>query len=282
MLLNLCSKVAFTGAKQKIQNINRDDTKENQQRRTPNAKMTIRPIKSSLRNGHKTYQCPLKVVPVGANVESRLNDNIINLTDPSMIQLSEAIQAAKLTGKRILVSGKDLNTDEAKHQMPQPQAYAAQSQFEANMSRLLKHRYAQKPNIDVKLHSFTAADQELMCRSRSADDIHHRGARSFDMPESSVMRVRSEHRVISFREIYSDDSDCESLSESEGSMGDMTPFTFLNNMPLECPSSKISTVKYLTVSVKSQEWNFPQTALLCYMINLVHLVFVIACLRGMF
>ncbi|XP_034658359.1 uncharacterized protein LOC117895077 isoform X1 [Drosophila subobscura] len=298
MFLNLVSKVLFTGAQQKIQKINFNETNDNQKHRALNAKVTTRSINSNLRNGLKNCHIvkkspPLDTVQVVPKIESRLSDGIIKLTKPTTIQMGEAIQTAKLTGKRILISEKDLSTDDGKL----PLTFVAQSQYKTNKSRFLvsfwtkkflkphlnKQKFvqertnAQKPKIDYDVHVFTAETQELMLRSVSADDVR-KIKRSLDVPELSVMRVRSESRVISIREMDIDESDCESLTESVDSINDMSAFKPIDNMQLEL----ISPVKYLTASVKPLELNPPQTALLCYMINFAHLVFAIACLRGIF
>ncbi|XP_034139042.1 uncharacterized protein LOC117590490 [Drosophila guanche] len=298
MFLNLVSKVLFTGAQQKIQKINFNETNDNQKHRAPNTKVTMRSINLNLRNGLKNCHIvkkspPLDTVQVVSKIEGRLSDGIIKLTNPTMIQMGEAIQTAKLTGKRILISEKDLSTDDGKL----PLTFVAQSQYKTNMSRFLgsfrtkqlhkphlhKHKFvqekknAQKPKLDHEIHVFTAESRELMRRSISTDDVHNK-KRSLDVPELSVMRVCSENRVISIREIDSDESDCESLTESVDSIKDMSAFKPIDNMRLEL----ISPVKYLTASAKPLELNPPQTALLCYMIDFAHLVFVIACLRGIF
>ncbi|XP_034658369.1 uncharacterized protein LOC117895077 isoform X2 [Drosophila subobscura] len=278
MFLNLVSKVLFTGAQQKIQKINFNETNDNQKHRALNAKVTTRSINSNLRNGLKNCHIvkkspPLDTVQVVPKIESRLSDGIIKLTKPTTIQMGEAIQTAKLTGKRILISEKDLSTDDGKL----PLTFVAQSQYKTNKSRFLERTNAQKPKIDYDVHVFTAETQELMLRSVSADDVR-KIKRSLDVPELSVMRVRSESRVISIREMDIDESDCESLTESVDSINDMSAFKPIDNMQLEL----ISPVKYLTASVKPLELNPPQTALLCYMINFAHLVFAIACLRGIF
>ncbi|BFG00960.1 uncharacterized protein DMAD_00829 [Drosophila madeirensis] len=283
MFLNLVSKVLFTGAQQKLQKISFNETNDNQKHRALNAKVTTRSINSNLkfanlRNGLKNCHIvkkspPLDTVQVVPKIESRLSDGIIKLTNPTTIQMGEAIQTAKLAGKRILISEKDLCTNDVKL----PLTFVAQSQNKTNKSRFLERTNAQKPKIDYEFHVFTAETRELMLRSISADDVRNI-KRSLDVPELSVMRVRSESRVISIREVDSDESDCESLTESVDSINDMSSFKPIDNMKLEL----ISPVKYLTASVKPIELNPPKTALLCYMIHFAHLVFAIACLRGIF
>ncbi|XP_017134584.1 uncharacterized protein LOC108150793 [Drosophila miranda] len=282
MWLSLCTKVVFSGAQQKLQK-KQNERRNNRQLRTAEAKSSF-PLSSINAVKIDTLKTKNGLLEVFHEcVETRQNDSIINLTNPSMIQLMEAVQAANITGQRIILSGKDCTADDSKTQMAKPEANVAQSLFKANMRRFMETEHSQKPDTEAQFYSFSAAARDLMCRSVSANDVHNEHSRSYNTPELSVMRVRSEDRLFSICEVDSDnsDSDCESLTQSERYLFDTETSKAATAMVLERPSTMISSAKNLTVSINGLEGNPPQNALLCNMIHLAHLAFVIACLRGL-
>ncbi|XP_002021907.2 uncharacterized protein LOC6596791 [Drosophila persimilis] len=282
MWMSLFTKVIFSGAQQKLQK-KQNERRNNRLLRTAEVKISFPIVSTNVFKIEKLQKKSGLLELFHECVETRQKDSIINLTNPSMIQLKEAVQAANITGQRIILSDEDCTADDSKTQMAKPEANVAQSVFKANLRRFIETENSLKPDTEAQFYNFSAPARDLMCRSVSANDVHNEHSRSYNTPELSVMRVRSEDRLFSICEVDSDnsDSDCESLTQSERNLFDTETSKAATAMVLERPSTMISSAKNLTVSIDGLEGNPPQNALLCNMIHLAHLAFVIACLRGL-